>query len=82
MRKVRENIAASTRSTTGFLNGMMTLQLFPDATEVLATLAPSGLQRDWAKVGQDLRRAMIAWRRRHHWGDRALPWPEMAPPIA
>lgn len=62
LRQLRQDIAASTRSTTGFLKGMVAFQLFPDATEVLATLEPRGLQRDWAKVGLDLRRAIIAWR--------------------
>lgn len=51
----------SGHSGRAFLDGMLSITLFPDATEVLSRIEPNGLRADWVKVGSDMRRAMDTW---------------------
>lgn len=44
-----------------FVDGMLTISLFPRARDVVSCLDPEPLAGDWKRVGGDIRKAMGTW---------------------
>jgi len=56
-----KNIARHSSPYNSIAEGVRSITMFPDVTEILGRLEPNGVRADWLKVGCDLRRAMDVW---------------------